>query len=68
MFAVPVLKPTHCILDDTIQEIRSIDMRTRKVLSMTGNFQISRDVDYLYISDRKEEGVWKQYKLLRNVE
>ena len=49
MFAVPVLKPTYGILDWTIQEIRDIDIKTRKVLSMTGNFHISSDVDCLYI-------------------
>ena len=49
MFAVPVLKPTYGILDWTIQEIRDIDIKTRKVLSMTDNFHISSDVDCLYI-------------------
>ena len=67
MFAVPVLKPTYGILDWTIQEIRNIDIKKRKGLSMTGNFHIYSDVDFLYIP-RSEEGVWKQYKLLTNVE
>ena len=49
MFAVPVLKPTYGILDWTIQEIRNIDIKIRKVLSMTGNFHINSDVDCLYI-------------------
>ena len=57
MFAVPVLKPRYCISDYTIQEIRNIDIKRRKVLSMTGNFQINGDVDYLYIPNQKEEGV-----------
>ena len=55
MFAVPVLKPTYSILDWTIQEIRNIDIKTRKVLSMTGNFHINSYVDCLYIL-RSQEG------------
>ena len=55
MFAVPVLKPTCGALDWTIQEIRNIDIEARKVLSMTGNFQINSDVDCLYIP-RSEGG------------
>ena len=55
MFAVPVLKPTYGILDWTIQEIRNIDIKTRKILSMTGNFHINSDVDCLYIP-RSEGG------------
>ena len=55
MFAVSLLKPTCAILDWTIQEIKNIDIRTRKVLSMTGNFHINRDADYLYIP-RSEGG------------
>ena len=49
MFAVPGLKPTCSILDWTIQEIRNIDIKTRKILTMTGNFYINSDVDCLYI-------------------
>ena len=55
MFAVPLLKPTCGALDWTIQEIRNIDIETRKVLSMTGNFHINSDVDCLYIP-RSEGG------------
>ena len=49
MFAVPVLKPTSSTLDWIIQEIRNIDNKTRKDLSITGNFNINSDVDCLYI-------------------
>ena len=49
MFAVPLLEPRYGILDWTIQEIKNIDIRRRKVLSMTGNFHINSDVDCLYI-------------------
>ena len=53
--AVPVLTPTYGVLDWTIQEIRNIDIKTRKILSMTGNFHINSDVDCLYIP-RSEGG------------
>ena len=54
MFAATVLKPIYGILDWTIQEIRNTDIKTRKVLGMTGNFHINSDVDCLYIP--KSEG------------
>ena len=49
MFAVLLLKPTYSILDWTIQEIRNIDIKTRKVFSMTSNFHINSNVDSLHI-------------------
>ena len=52
---IPVLTPTYGVLDWTIQEIRNIDIKTRKILSMTGNFHINSDVDCLYIP-RSEGG------------
>ena len=55
MFAVPVLTPTYGVLDWTIQEITNIDIKTRKILSMAGNFHINSDVDCLYIP-RSEGG------------
>ena len=55
MFAVPVLKPTYGMLVWTIQEIRNIDIKTRKFLSMSGNCHTNSDVDCLYIS-RSEGG------------
>ena len=48
-FATPVTTPTIVILDWTIQEIKDIDIRTRKILSVTGNFHPNSDVDRLYI-------------------
>ena len=48
-FATPVITPTIGILDWTIQEIKDIDIRTRKMLSVTGNFHPNSDVDRLYI-------------------
>ena len=37
-FATPVITPTIGILDWTIQEIKDIDIKTRKILLVTGNF------------------------------
>ena len=48
-FATPVITPTIGILDWTIQEIKDIDIRTRKILSVTGNFHANSDVDRLFI-------------------
>ena len=48
-FETPVITPAIGILDWTIQEIKDIDIRTRKILSVTGNFDPSSDVDRLYI-------------------
>ena len=48
-FATPVITPTIGILDWKIQEIKDIDIRTRKILSVTGNFHPNGDVDQLYI-------------------
>ena len=48
-FAIPVIAPTMVILDWTIQEIKDIDLRTRKILSVIGNFHPNSDVDQLYI-------------------
>ena len=56
IFAAPVLKLIYGILDWTIQEIRNTDIKTIKVLSMTGNFHINSDVDCLY-SPRSEGGM-----------
>ena len=54
-FAVPVLTPTFGILGWTIDELKSIDIKTRKLLAMSGNFVVTGDVDRLYIP-RQEGG------------
>ena len=51
--ALPVLTPRFGILDWTKEEIKNTDLKTRKVLNMTGNFYPNSDVDRLYAS-RKE--------------
>ena len=48
-FPIPVLTNTVRIIDWTIEEIKDIDARTRKQLTMTGNFHPNGDVDILYL-------------------
>ena len=60
-FATPVITPTIGILDWTIQEIKDIDIRTRKILSVTGNFHPNSDVGRLYIGQKV---CWKRSKIL----
>ena len=47
-FALPVLTSTFGILDCTKDEIKTMDIKTTKVLNMTGNFHRNSDVDRLY--------------------
>ena len=49
VFALPVLTPTFGIICWTIQEIENLDIITRKILNMTGNFHQNSDVDRLYL-------------------
>ena len=53
--ALPVPTPIFGILDWTVEDIKAIDIKTRKILSLTGNFNINSDVDKLY-STRKLNG------------
>ena len=46
-FAVPVFVPSVGIVDWTINEIREIDRKTRKQLTMTKNFHPNGEVDYI---------------------
>ena len=48
-FATPVITPARGILDWTIQEIKDIDIKTRKILSVTGNCHPNIDIDRFYI-------------------
>ena len=54
-FAVPILTPTFGILDWTIARIQAIDIKTRKLLCLSGNFHPNSDVDRLYLT-RKNNG------------
>ena len=48
-FAIPVRTNTVGIIDWTIEEIKEIDVRTRKQLTTTGKFHPNGDVDKLYL-------------------
>ena len=54
-FAVPVLTPTFGILNWTKDEVEQIDIKTRKLLTSTGNFHRNSSPDRLY-STRNSEG------------
>ena len=47
-FAIPVITPTFGILNWTKDELSDIDVKTRKILTATGNFHVNSDVDRLY--------------------
>ena len=49
-FAVPIITPNIGIIDWTIDEIRQIDINTRKLLTMTGSFHPNSHVDRIYLS------------------
>ena len=49
-FAVPIITPTIGIIDWTIDEIRQIDINTRKLLTMTGSFHSNSDVGRVCMS------------------
>ena len=52
-FAITVLTTTVVVIDWTIKEIKEIDIRTRKHLTMTRNFHPNGDVDKLYLPRSK---------------
>ena len=52
-FAVPVLVPTFGLLNWTKAEIEQIDVQTRKIICMKGNFHPNTDVDHYYVQCRK---------------
>ena len=49
-FAIRALTATVGIIDWTIEEMKEIDVRTRKQLTMTANSHPNEDVDRLYWS------------------
>ena len=55
-----VLIPTFGLLNQTINEIDQIDIKTRKVLCMTGNFHRNSDINHLYLH-RKNGGSGLKY-------
>ena len=63
-FALPVLTPTFGILNWNICETENLDITTRKILNMTGNFNKTSDIDRLYLSRRKGGRGLKNVKTL----
>ena len=57
IFAVPVLTGTFGVLDWTKEEVSKIDVKTRKLLTCTGNFHRNSNVDRLY-TPREDGGSW----------
>ena len=51
-FAISIITPTVGVVNWTTGDIKQIDIKTRKIITMTGNFHPNRDIDKLYI-DRK---------------
>ena len=51
-FAISIITPTAGVVNWTTGDIKQIDIKTRKFITMTGNFHPNRDIDKLYI-DRK---------------
>ena len=47
-FAIPVLTPTFGILSWSKEELKQIDVKTRKLLTLSGSFHQNSDVDRLY--------------------
>ena len=48
IFAIPVITPTFGIINWTKEELRNIDIKTRKLLTSTGSFHINSDINRLY--------------------
>ena len=47
-FAIPVITPTFGILPWSKEELENIDVKTRKLLTLSGSFHLNSDVDRLY--------------------
>jgi hypothetical protein len=58
--AVPLLRYSFVIIDWRIEEIKQIDRKTRKMLTMYKMHQPKADIDRLYIKRKKEERVQVQ--------
>ena len=54
-WAVLVIRYTAGIIDWTAKELKTIDIRTRKIMTMAGMFHQKGDVDRLYLM-RKDGG------------
>ena len=61
-FAVPVLIPTFGLLNYTTNKIEQIDIKTRKILCITGNFHRNSDIGRLYLKRENVVGGLKCIK------
>ena len=52
---IPNITPSVGIINWTTDDIKQIDIKARKILTMTGNFHPNSDIDKLYV-DRKSGG------------
>ena len=52
-FTIPVIIPTEGSVYWTIDDINHLDIKLRKILSMTGNFHPNSDIDKIYVSRTK---------------
>ena len=48
-FALPVLTTSVGVLDWNEQELKDLDVKTRKVLNMSGSLHSKGDIDHLYV-------------------
>ena len=48
IFAIPVITPTFGIIHWTKEELHNVDIKTRKLLTLTGSFHINSNIDRLY--------------------
>ena len=49
VFLISIITPTFGIIDWTIEELKEIDKRTRKILCMNSTFHPNSNIDRLYI-------------------
>ena len=52
-FEVPLITPTIGLLDWARDEIDQLDVKTRKVLTMTGSMHTNSDINRLYLTRKK---------------
>ena len=55
-FAIPVLTPTFGSIKWTKDELEQMDVKTRKILSCNGSFNVNSDIDRLYTN--RDKGGW----------
>ena len=68
-FAIPILIPRFGILEWTKEEILQIDVKTRKVLSVTGNFHRNSSVYEGYVTETliPPQRRYRRYRDITNI-